>query len=167
MASDRTMEEIAAGKGRRPKPFMLAGKAAASDAVWHSNRNGKGNKASFLKRSSSQRPQHAAEANGVEDAAVHRAPALQASEPAACRCRLGPRDQARRLSHAAACRRWQGGHAHAQRARLDVGLLCDRGCRRVVWRTASSTERSWRSITMAHRISPPCKPRCPRDGPRT
>src|SRR5437763_2969906 len=49
VASDRTMEQIAAGKGRRPKPFMLAGKAAASDAVWHSNRNGKPNKASFLK----------------------------------------------------------------------------------------------------------------------
>src|SRR5436853_5023817 len=49
VASGRTMEEIAAGKGRRPKPFMLAGKAAASDAVWHSNRNGKASKASFLK----------------------------------------------------------------------------------------------------------------------
>src|SRR3954471_3122446 len=42
------MEEIAAGKGRRPKPFMLAGKGAASDAVWHSNRNEKSNKTSFL-----------------------------------------------------------------------------------------------------------------------
>jgi len=41
VASGRSMEEIAAGKGRRPKPFMLAGKAAASDAVWRSNRNGK------------------------------------------------------------------------------------------------------------------------------
>jgi bifunctional non-homologous end joining protein LigD len=49
VASGRTMEEIAAGKGRRPKPFMLAGKAAASDAVWHSNRDGKASKASFLK----------------------------------------------------------------------------------------------------------------------
>jgi bifunctional non-homologous end joining protein LigD len=48
VASSRSMEEIAAGKGRKPKPFMLAGKAAASDAVWHSNRNGKSNKASFL-----------------------------------------------------------------------------------------------------------------------
>jgi bifunctional non-homologous end joining protein LigD len=43
------MEEIAAGKGRRPKPFMLAGKAAASDAVWHSNRDGKTNNVSLLK----------------------------------------------------------------------------------------------------------------------
>src|SRR5215813_4708716 len=32
VASGRTMEEIAAGKGPRPKPFILAGKAAASDA---------------------------------------------------------------------------------------------------------------------------------------
>jgi bifunctional non-homologous end joining protein LigD len=39
VASGRTMEQIAEGKGRRPKPFMLAtttpGKA---DAVWNSNR---------------------------------------------------------------------------------------------------------------------------------
>src|SRR3954453_21435552 len=48
VASGRSMEEIAAGKGRRPKPFMLAGKAATSDAVWHSNRNGKASNASFL-----------------------------------------------------------------------------------------------------------------------
>jgi hypothetical protein len=27
------------------KPFMLAGKSAASDAVWHLNRNGKASKA--------------------------------------------------------------------------------------------------------------------------
>ena len=47
VASGRTMEEIAAGKGRRPKPFMLAGKAAASDAVWHSNRDGKAGQAIF------------------------------------------------------------------------------------------------------------------------
>jgi bifunctional non-homologous end joining protein LigD len=53
------MEEIAAGKGRRPKPFMLAGKAAASDAVWHSNRDGKTSKASFLKVVERPRPEPA------------------------------------------------------------------------------------------------------------
>src|SRR6267154_5353867 len=39
VASGRSMDQIAAGKGRAPKPFMLAknGKAKA-DAVWHSNR---------------------------------------------------------------------------------------------------------------------------------
>jgi bifunctional non-homologous end joining protein LigD len=37
IASGRPMAAIAAGKGRGPKPFMLAGKAAAEpDAVWHS-----------------------------------------------------------------------------------------------------------------------------------
>ncbi|HTB00666.1 MAG TPA: DNA ligase D [Bradyrhizobium sp.] len=39
VASGRTMEQIAAGKGRVPKPFMLAkSKRASADAVWHSNR---------------------------------------------------------------------------------------------------------------------------------
>jgi len=39
VASDRSMAQIAAGKGRAPKPFMLKGvKTFASDAVWNSNR---------------------------------------------------------------------------------------------------------------------------------
>jgi bifunctional non-homologous end joining protein LigD len=39
VASGRSMEEIAAGKGPSPKAFMLAGKAAFSaKAIWHSNR---------------------------------------------------------------------------------------------------------------------------------
>jgi bifunctional non-homologous end joining protein LigD len=37
IASGRTMDAIAAGKGRAPKPFLLARKEDA-DAVWHSNR---------------------------------------------------------------------------------------------------------------------------------
>src|SRR5262245_14125325 len=45
VASGRTMEEIAAGKGPRPKPFMRAGKAGAPDAVWSSKRDGKASKA--------------------------------------------------------------------------------------------------------------------------
>jgi bifunctional non-homologous end joining protein LigD len=35
VASSRSMEQIAAGKGKRPKPFMLK-KANAADAVWRS-----------------------------------------------------------------------------------------------------------------------------------
>jgi len=39
VASGRTMDQIAAGKGSRPKPFMLkTKKAAPPDAVWNSNR---------------------------------------------------------------------------------------------------------------------------------
>ena len=37
VASGRAMEDIAAGKGKSPKPFML-GKNGKADAVWHSNR---------------------------------------------------------------------------------------------------------------------------------
>lgn len=37
VASSRTMAEIAAGKGRAPKPFILSGKSRRKpDAVWHS-----------------------------------------------------------------------------------------------------------------------------------
>jgi bifunctional non-homologous end joining protein LigD len=42
VASGRSMAEIAAGKGRAPKPFMSAEKSASkakADAVWHSNRS--------------------------------------------------------------------------------------------------------------------------------
>jgi bifunctional non-homologous end joining protein LigD len=38
VASGRTMNDIAEGKGAPPKPFMLAGKGARANAVWHSNR---------------------------------------------------------------------------------------------------------------------------------
>ena len=37
VASGRAMADIAQGKGRKPKPFMLATDTSA-DAVWHSNR---------------------------------------------------------------------------------------------------------------------------------
>ncbi|TCU29314.1 ATP-dependent DNA ligase LigD phosphoesterase module /ATP-dependent DNA ligase LigD polymerase module [Rhizobium azibense] len=38
VASGRTMEMIAAGKGRKPKPFMVAGGDVQADAVWDSHR---------------------------------------------------------------------------------------------------------------------------------
>ncbi|NLS20088.1 DNA ligase D [Rhizobium sp. P40RR-XXII] len=37
VASGRTMEMIAAGKGRKPKPFMVEGGNVDADAVWDSN----------------------------------------------------------------------------------------------------------------------------------
>jgi bifunctional non-homologous end joining protein LigD len=52
VASGRTLETIEAGKGPRPKSFIVAGKAAASDAVWHSN--GKASKAPS--RTAAERP---------------------------------------------------------------------------------------------------------------
>ncbi len=43
VASGRTMQQIADGKGKAPTPFMLSGKHAGAkpDAVWHSNRSEK------------------------------------------------------------------------------------------------------------------------------
>jgi bifunctional non-homologous end joining protein LigD len=38
VASGRTMAQIAQGKGKAPKPFMLAKGKTKADAVWHSNR---------------------------------------------------------------------------------------------------------------------------------
>jgi bifunctional non-homologous end joining protein LigD len=38
VASGRTMDQIAQGKGKAPKPFMLANGKTEADAVWHSNR---------------------------------------------------------------------------------------------------------------------------------
>jgi bifunctional non-homologous end joining protein LigD len=46
VASGRTMEQIAAGKGRGPKPFMLAnGKGSKPKAIWHSNKEGRSSRA--------------------------------------------------------------------------------------------------------------------------
>jgi bifunctional non-homologous end joining protein LigD len=50
VASGRAMDSIAAGKGRRPKPFMHGGTAAAADAVWDSSRE-KGASAPAAQRS--------------------------------------------------------------------------------------------------------------------
>ena len=41
VASGRSMAQIAAGKGKSPKPFMLATDAVKADAVWRSNREDK------------------------------------------------------------------------------------------------------------------------------
>ncbi|MDF8356371.1 DNA ligase D [Ensifer adhaerens] len=38
VASGRTMEQIASGKGRKPKPFMMASGEVEADAVWDSKR---------------------------------------------------------------------------------------------------------------------------------
>ena len=38
VASGRSMDQIAAGKGRAPRPFMLANGKAKADAIWESNR---------------------------------------------------------------------------------------------------------------------------------
>jgi bifunctional non-homologous end joining protein LigD len=61
VASGRTMEAIAAGKGKRPTPFMTK-KAPAADAIWNSNRDpeasgeAEAKKASAPKARAAERP---------------------------------------------------------------------------------------------------------------
>ena len=66
VASGRAMDEIAAGKGRRPKPFML-GKVNSfkADAIWHSNREGSARKPARLPSAPKARPQRRARKNAA------------------------------------------------------------------------------------------------------
>lgn len=75
VASGRTLDEIAAGKGRAPQPFMNPGRSAGgANAVWHSNRGGVAD--------SPQRPTRARRQRGG-GAAHARMPEF--IEPALCR----------------------------------------------------------------------------------
>ena len=126
VASGRSMEEIAEGKGRAPKPFMTvkSGRAKA-DAVWHSNRgeaaearaaNGKG----IGRRCEGEAGRGQGERQeSRRDAGFRGAAALRFGRPSAQRRRLVPRDQVRRLSRAIAGRGRRGGAQDPQGAGLD------------------------------------------------
>jgi bifunctional non-homologous end joining protein LigD len=55
VASGRTMADIAAGKGRKPRPFMLKGSQYGSDAVWNS-KGGREANVGTSRRTTSARP---------------------------------------------------------------------------------------------------------------
>jgi bifunctional non-homologous end joining protein LigD len=78
VASGRTMDQIAEGKGRAPKPFMLSksGRARA-DAVWHSNRGDAAEARMASKKGTLVRP--AAKARKVATMPAFVAPELCAS----------------------------------------------------------------------------------------
>ncbi len=60
VASGRTMQQIADGKGKRPKPFMLATTTPAkADAVWHSNGSDEAAEAGTAVRASRASQKHA------------------------------------------------------------------------------------------------------------
>ena len=88
VASGRSMEQIAAGKGKAPKPFMLAkaGRGKA-DAVWNSNRGDAAEaRAAKGKAASAKAPTPAKAAKGQKgrrDAGFRRAPALHPGRPSA------------------------------------------------------------------------------------
>ena len=161
VASGRTMDEIAAGKGRAPKPFMLTDRRATADAVWDQpgRRRACGRQASRAAAPEGQRRSQRREDRG--HAGLHRAAAVQARRAAAAGRRLGARDQVRRLSHAAARR---GRHRRrSTRKGLDWTdkFAADRRRRGEACPTASSTARSWRSTRTARRISRRCRRRSP------
>ena len=95
VASGRSMEQIAAGKGKAPKPFMLAkaGRGKA-DAVWNSNRGDAAEARAANKKAASARTPAPAKAGqgqkGRRDAGFRRAAALHPGRPSAQRGRLVP-----------------------------------------------------------------------------
>ena len=146
------MDEIAAGKGKGAKPFMTGEGARRADAVWQSQpRRQRGRRAP---RRQAAEGRAGAEAEGRRPAGLRRAAARQARSTGRRRAPAGPRDQVRRLPHAAARRGRQGDAADPQGPRLDR-----RSSRRSprpaqACPTASSTARPWRSTTTARRTSP-------------
>lgn len=67
VASGRSMETIAAGKGAGPKPFMMQGTSAAdADAVWDSNRGLAGDEHADNSAKSSPRARKIARSSGVK-----------------------------------------------------------------------------------------------------
>ena len=90
VASKRSMEDIAAGKGRRPKPFMLGKKHSfKANAIWHSNRDG-GQEAPARPPAPARRKTRAKRAKGRQrHAGLCTASALQARRPPAFQPGLG------------------------------------------------------------------------------
>ena len=134
VASGRSMEQIAQGKGRAPKPFMLAkgGRAKAeADAVWQSNRGeaaetrGKTKaaspkaRASVKARATAQAPKAAEGQEDRQNAGFRRARALHIGRASAFRRRMVPRNQVRRLPYAIARRGWRGRAEDTQGPGLD------------------------------------------------
>ena len=104
--------EIAAGKGKAPKPFMTGSGRAKADAVWQSNRGDGSGRRAHAKKAGRRRKGGESRRN----AGFRRAAALHSWSNGRRRRGLGARDQVRRLSHAAARRGRQGDAARPARA---------------------------------------------------
>ncbi len=76
VASGRTMKQIADGKGKAPKPFMMAGNGKGkADAVWHSNRGD----AADARAKAKAKPAKQAQASRIESIPDFIAPQLCSS----------------------------------------------------------------------------------------
>ena len=130
VASSRSMDEIAAGKGRGPKPFVTAKTitSACKSGMEIPSRCGArivGKKASRPvaagPRASSKEEGHQEEERGFRSkhAIFHRASIVYFGRAAAGRERLGPRDQIRRIPHSDAGRERRGHLEDPEGAGLD------------------------------------------------
>ena len=128
VASGRTMAQIAQGKGKAPKPFMLAkgsdkGRRGLAIQPRRCGRRARQQEnSSTASHAGDQDPRASAKRQAEKsfrDAGFRRAAALRLRGAAAERGRLVPRDQVRRLPRATADRGWRGRVEHPQRAGLD------------------------------------------------
>jgi bifunctional non-homologous end joining protein LigD len=86
VASGRTMADIAAGKGRKPRPFMLKASRYRSDAVWNSNRVGGANvRDSARTNSTTSKRRRSPRSSRISD---DKPAKPEASEPPAARRRI-------------------------------------------------------------------------------
>ena len=138
VASGRTMDEIAAGKGRSPKPFMLGKvKKFKADAIWHSNRNGDPPKPALpavqkVKPQRVARKSRVAMPNFIPPQLCKSVSRPPVGAEWVHEIKLDGYRMQLRVEHGSGC------HAHAQGIRLDGQVCCDRG-------------RSWQPLRLHHR----------------
>jgi bifunctional non-homologous end joining protein LigD len=163
VASGRTMEAIAAGKGRSPKPFMLGPSTAfKADAVWHSNRDGTAPlpAPSIVKAKRGARKSAAAMPEFI-------APQLCKS---LSRPPSGLTGGLRSSSTATGCSfAWRMGRPPCGRERVSTGprSLHELPNLERVSETAFSTARWWRWTIRGRQILLPCKRLCQKGGRET
>jgi bifunctional non-homologous end joining protein LigD len=140
VASSRSMDEITAGKGRGPKPFVTAKKSRApAKAQWKSHRASA--RVSSTKKAvpshigakrklPHEEDRHTESRHRAKHAAFHRAPIMFLGGTSSIRRRLDPRDQIRRLPHPDAGRERQRVPENPQGLGLDAQVRRDSGGRR-------------------------------------
>ena len=168
VASGRSMSDIAAGKGRAPKPFMLdTRKLARADAVWNSKANSDATP-SEPSEPSAKPARRKRQPTKQQRAAARKVP--QFIEPELCKLVERPPD-GEQWAHEAKLdgyRMQLRVAAHEATLKTRKGLdwtdkfAADRGRSQRISRTASSTAKSLRSMPAARRISRRCRPRCPK-----
>ena len=136
VASGRPMEAIAAGKGRKPKPFMLQGGKVQADAVWDS-RSGL---AAEERKAGREKKANTITAREVLDFIAPQLCEIPGSTSFSRR--LDSRDQVRRLPHPDARRGRRGDLEDPQGPRLDRQIFGHRESRRQVARY----DRRWRDL---------------------